>query len=89
MSGNLGNGWVQLYIMTSWTAEQLRRVEPILMGFTATFVAPAGLPMQTKNGLYEVRVVDVFKTVLVEEFLAKEGLVIVARDEHPPSAKAK
>ncbi len=75
--------WVQLYIKTSRTPQELLRVEPLLMQFTATFVAPDGLPIQTKEDMYEVRVFDVAQTRIVERLLVDQGLTIAARDEHP------
>ena len=76
-------GWVQLYVRTTRTAEQLQRVEPILMRFAAAFVAPDGLPIQTKGALYEVRVFNAEHVRFIERILADEGLEIAARDEHP------
>ena len=77
------SAWVQLYIKTDRTPQQLLRVEPILMRFAATFVAPDGLPIQTKEGLYEVRVFDVGRHLrFVEKILADEGLTIAERALH-------
>ena len=77
------NGWVQLYIKTTRTPQQLQRVEPLLMRFAATFVAPDGLPIQTKEDMYEVRVFDVAQTRIIERLLADQGLTVAAREEHP------
>ena len=52
------------------------------MMFTATFVSPNGLPIQPKDGMYEVRVFDIAATNLIERLLADHGLTIAARDEH-------
>ena len=76
-------GWVQLYIKTTRTPQQLQRVEPLLMRFAAAFVAPDGLPIQTKEDMYEVRVFDVAQTRIIERLLADQGLTIAAREEHP------
>lgn len=76
-------GWVQLYIKTTRTPQQLQRVEPLLMRFAATFVAPDGLPIQTKENMYEVRVFDVAQTRIIERLLADQGLTIAVREEHP------
>jgi len=75
--------WVQLYIKTERTPEQLQRVEPLLMRFTAAFVAPDGLPIQTKDGMYEIRVFEPALSLrFVERLLDDQGLTIAARDEH-------
>jgi hypothetical protein len=74
--------WTQLYIKTDRTPQQLQRVEPLLMLFKATFVAPKGLPLQTKEDMYEVRVFDVAALPLVEKILAAEGLTIAMRTEN-------
>ncbi len=76
------DGWVQLYIQTDRTPQQLLRLEPLLMRFGAAFVAPDGLPICTKEGAYEVRVFDMTGSRFVERLLADEGLTIASREEH-------
>lgn len=77
-----GSGWVQLYIKTTRTAQELTRVDPLLMMFSACFIAPDGVPIQTKEDMYEVRVQDARHVRFVERVLADHGLVIAARDDH-------